>query len=55
VTYLRAVFMHLDSRRVPIAGITVPDQSWMQPMARNATLEHWGYLNPCRYVLHDRD
>src|SRR5262249_16166130 len=23
--------------------------------ARNATLEHWGYLNPCRYVLHDRD
>src|SRR5215471_5529600 len=24
-------------------------------MARNATLEHWGYLNPCRYVLHDRD
>ena len=32
-----------------------PDQSWMQQMARNATLEHWGYLNPCRYVLHDRD
>jgi hypothetical protein len=32
-------FMHLDSRRVTIAGITVhPDQSWMQPMARNATL-----------------
>ncbi len=46
----------LDSRRVTIAGITAhPDQSWMQQMARNATLEHWGYLNPCRYVLHDRD
>jgi putative transposase len=23
----------------------------MQQMAQNATLEHWGYLNPCRYVL----
>ena len=32
-----------------------PDQSWMQQVARNATLEHWGYLNPCRYVSHDRD
>jgi hypothetical protein len=28
---------------------------WMQQIARNATLEEWGYLNHCRYVLHDRD
>jgi transposase InsO family protein len=56
VTYYVLFFIHLDSRRVTIAGITAhPDQSWMQQMARNATLEHWGYLNPCRYVLHDRD
>jgi transposase InsO family protein len=27
----------------------------MQQIGRNATLEHWGYLHPCRYVLHDRD
>ena len=24
-------------------------------MARTATQESWGYLNRCRYVLHDRD
>jgi hypothetical protein len=56
VTYYVLFFIHLDSRRVTIAGITAhPDQIWMQQIARNATLEHWGYLNPCRYVLHDRD
>src|SRR5262249_18394421 len=55
VTYYVLFFIHLDRRRVTIAGITThPDQSWMQQMARNATLEHWGYLNHCRYVLHDR-
>jgi putative transposase len=56
VTYYVLFFMQLESRRVTIAGITVhPDQSWMQQMARNATLEDWGYLHQCRYVLHDRD
>jgi transposase len=56
VTYYVLFFLHLESRRVSIAGITPhPDESWMQQMARNATLEQWGYLNRCRYVLHDRD
>ena len=56
VTYYVLFFLHLESRRVTIAGITAhPDQNWMQQIARNATLEHWGYLHPCRYVLHDRD
>ena len=27
----------------------------MEQIARNATQETWGYLLPCRYVLHDRD
>ena len=27
----------------------------MNQVARNATLEELGYLNGCRYVLHDRD
>jgi hypothetical protein len=26
----------------------------MEQIARSATQESWGYLNPCRYVLHDR-
>jgi len=27
----------------------------MEQVARTATQESWGYLNRCRYVLHDRD
>ena len=39
-----------------IAGITgQPDERWMQQMARNATMEGWGALRDCRYLLHDRD
>jgi hypothetical protein len=49
-------FIHLESRRVDIAGITVqPNEQWMKQMARNATMEGWGTLRDCRYLLHDRD
>jgi hypothetical protein len=27
----------------------------MDQIGRSATQETWGYLHPCRYVLHDRD
>jgi transposase InsO family protein len=56
VTYYVLFFIHLESRRVDIAGITVhPDEPWMQQMARNATMEGCGALRDCRYLLHDRD
>ena len=56
VTHYVLFFIHLESRRVDIAGITVhPDQQWMQQMARNATMEGYGTLRDCRYLLHDRD
>src|ERR1700681_1680807 len=56
VTYYVLFFLHLESRRVRVAGITrQPDQEWMEQIARSATQETWGYLHPCRYVLHDRD
>ena len=56
VTYYVLFFLHLESRRVSVAGITRhPDQEWMEQIARSATQESWGYLNRCRYVLHDRD
>jgi putative transposase len=56
VTYYVLSFIHLESRRVSLAGITQhPDQAWMEQMARNATDESWGYLEHRRYVLHDRD
>jgi len=56
VTYYVLFFIHLESRRVSLAGITRhPDQAWMQQMARNATGEAWGFLDQRRHVLHDRD
>src|SRR3977135_608348 len=56
VTYYVLFFIHLESRRVDIAGITVhPDEPWMKQIARNVTMEDCGALRDCRYLLHDRD
>ncbi len=56
VTYYVLFFIHLERRRVDIAGITVhPDEPWMKQIARNATMEGCGALRDCRYLLHDRD
>jgi len=56
VTYYVLFFIHLESRKVSIAGITDhPEACWMRQVACNATLEGMGHLNGCRYVLHDRD
>jgi hypothetical protein len=32
-----------------------PDEEWMEQQARNATMQGWGFLRGCRYLLHDRD
>ena len=56
VTYYVLFFIHLESRRVSLAGMTpYPGQEWMEQQARNATMEEWGFLRGCRYLLHDRD
>jgi putative transposase len=56
VTYYVLFFIHLESRRVDIAGITVhPNEPWMKQIARNVTMEGLGILRDCRYLLHDRD
>ena len=56
VTYYVLFFIHFESRRVNIAGITVhPDERWMKQIARNVTMEGCGALQDCRYLLHDRD
>jgi hypothetical protein len=52
VTYYVLFFIHLESRRVSLAGITRhPDQAWMQQMARNATGESWGFLDQRQYAF----
>src|ERR1700676_3932276 len=46
----------IGSRRVSLAGMTpYPDQEWMEQQARNVTMEEWGFLRNCQYLLHDRD
>ena len=56
VTYYVLFFIHLESRRVEIAGITPhPNEAWMMQVARNVTMDEWGFLENCRYLIHDRD
>ena len=56
LTYYVLFFIHLETRRVSLVGFTpYPDQDWMEQQARNLTMEQWGCLRDCRYLLHDRD
>jgi hypothetical protein len=56
VTYYVLFFIHLESRRVEVAGITShPNEAWMEQIARNVTMDEWGFLDGRRYLIHDRD
>jgi transposase InsO family protein len=56
VTYYVLFFLHLETRRVTLAGLTRhPTEEWMTQIARNAIDEQSGCLRQHRYVLHDRD
>ena len=56
VTFYVLFLIHIESRKVYIAGITVhPTDRRMQQVARNVTMDGWGFLQNCRYLLHDRD
>jgi transposase InsO family protein len=56
VTYYVLFFIHIGCRRVHIAGITAhPNEAWMKQIARNETMETWGFLKPGQYLIHDRD
>jgi putative transposase len=55
-TYYVLFFIHLESRRVSLAGLTRhPTSEWMLRMARNATDESSGFLRGHWYLLHHRD
>ena len=54
--YYVLVCMKTASRQISIAGITLaPTDDWMKQTARNLTAAGDGFLNGCRYLLHDRD
>jgi len=56
VTYYVLFFIRLESRHVEVAGITPhPNEAWMKQIARNVTMDEWGFLEGCRYLIHDRD
>ena len=56
VTYYVLFFIHLASWKVHVAGMTPhPDERWMVQIARNVTIEEWGFLAPGQYLIHDRD
>jgi putative transposase len=56
VTYYVLFFIHLGSRRVQVAGVTPhPNAAWMVQVARNMTMEAWGFLSPGQCLIHDRD
>ena len=56
VTYYVLFFIHLETRRITLAGTTRhPTEVWITQMARNAVDDTGGGLRQCRYVLHDRD
>jgi transposase InsO family protein len=56
VTYYVLFFIHLESRRICVSGITRhPDQEWMEPQARAVSLQEWGFLAKHKYRLQDRD
>jgi len=56
VTYYVLFFIHLGSRQIHVAGVTPhPNEAWMMQVARNVTMEEWGFLLPGQYLIHDRD
>ena len=55
-TYYVLFFIHLQSRRVSLAGLTTnPMSKWMLQMARNATDDSSGVLLGVRFLLPDWD
>jgi hypothetical protein len=55
-TYYVLFFIHLETRRITLAGITRhPTEAWITQIARNAVDDTAGALRQGGYVLHGRD
>lgn len=56
VTYDVVFFLHLGSHKIHVAGVTPhPKPVWMMQVARNVTMEVWGFLSPGHSCIHDQD
>src|SRR5882724_3576151 len=47
--------VHISEGRISKLFFSALPQRWMEQMARNMSLADVGFLNGCRYLLHDRD
>ncbi len=55
-TYYILFFIRLSTREIYVAGITPhPNQRWMTQIARNITMDEWGFLASGQSLIHDRD
>ena len=55
-TYDVLLFSRLGPREGPVAGVTPhPHQAWMRQVARNLTMQAWGWWSPGPSLIHDRD
>lgn len=56
VTFYVLFFIRVSSREIHIAGITSHlNEGWMAQIARNVSMEGFGFLKAGDFVLHDRD
>ena len=55
-TYYVLFIIRLSTREIHVAGITPnPNQRWMTQIARNITMDEWGFLTNGQSLIHDRD
>ena len=56
ITYYVLFFIKIGSRDVHIAGLKPhPNEAWMMQIARNITMDEWGFLQGQRHLIHDGD
>ena len=56
VTFYVLFFIHIGSRRVHVAVIIPsPNEDVMEQVAREVTFADVGFLDGCKYLIHDRD
>ena len=52
ITYYVLFFIQLESRKVEVVGITPhPNEQWMKQIARNVTMDEWGFFEGKDNVL----
>ena len=56
ITFYVLFFIQIGTRKVHIAGVTPhPNEEWMKQIARNLTMDGWGFLQGQQYLIFDRD